>query len=205
MISNDWGDLWRSQEDGPTINSQEVLMEVRRKAVQLDRTIFWRDVTEGVAALFFAGVTFLVAARIGSPWPWLGGLFATACCAAVYVRMHRTRTQHRTIREDQPLDARLRAEIAKVGAQEELLRSVGRWYVLPLTLAAAGWMASIGLALPVSPEARATATLALAAAGATILFVLGRFVIWLNRRAADQQLRPLRIELEQLLAQVEGG
>lgn len=205
MIPNDWVDVWRSQEDGPTTDVQEVLMDVRQRAEKFDRSILWRDLREGAAALWFGGVTVLVAARMGSPWPWLGGLFATACCVGVYLRMHRTRAQHRRISEDQPLDARLRAEIAKIGAQEDLLRSVGGWYMRPLIIGTAVWMGSVGLALPFSLEAKAAATVGLAAVGAMILLVVGRFVVWLNRRAADQQLRPLRIELEQLLAQVETG
>jgi hypothetical protein len=178
-------------------------MAIRQRARKFDRSILWRDLREGAAALGFAVVTFVVAAPTGSPWPWLGALFATACCAAIYLRMHRTRARHRSAREDLPLDARLRAEIAKVGAQEELLRSVGRWYMRPLIVGAAVWMGSIGLALPLAPGARAAATLFLAGAGALILLAVGKLVVWLNRQAADHHILPLRVELEELLAQVE--
>jgi hypothetical protein len=73
----------------------------------------------------------------------------------------------------------------------------------PLIVGAAVWMGSIGLALPLAPGARAAATLFLAGAGALILLAVGKLVVWLNRQAADHHILPLRVELEELLAQVE--
>jgi hypothetical protein len=205
MATDDLVKLWRSQDDGPAPDGGEVLMEVRRRAKKFDRTILWRDLREGAAALGMTVLAVVVAILSASPWLWIGGVVVSACCAAVYLPMHRTRVRHRSTPEDQPLDARLRAEIAKVGAQEELLRSVGRWYMRPLIVGAAVWMASIGLALPLPPPYRAVAVPLLAAIGAGILLATGRFVVWLNRQAADRHLAPLRAELEVLLAQVEAA
>lgn len=204
MATDELVDLWRSQDDGPASDGREVLMEVRTRARKFDRSILWRDLREGAAALFMVVLALVSALVSGSAWPWVGALVLSACCLAVYLRMHRTRVRHRTA-EDLPLDARLRAEIAKVGAQEELLRSVDRWYMRPLILGAAVWMASIGLALPLPPPYRAVAAPLLAAIGAGILFATGRFVAWLNRLAADRHLAPLRAELEELLARVEAA
>jgi hypothetical protein len=203
MTRDDLVELWQSQEDGPPTVGEDILVEIRQRARSFDRSILWRDLREAAAALAFGVVAFVVAAPTGSPWPWLGALFVTACCAAVYLRLHRTRARHRSANEDLPLDARLRAEIAKVGAQEELLRSVGRWYMRPLILGAAVWMGSIGLAVPLAPGARAAASLFLAGVGALILLAVGKLVVWLNRQAADHHILPLRVELEELLARLE--
>lgn len=205
MSPDDLVELWRSQENGPATGGKEVLMEIRKQARKFDRTILWRDIREGVAAFGAAAVAFVIAIPTGSPWPWLGALFLSACCGAVYLRMHRTRVRHRPPREDQPLGARLRAEIAKVGAQEELLRSVGRWYIRPLTLGAVVWMASLGLAQPMPAVHPALSALLLSAAAAAILLAVGKLVARVNRLAADNHLAPLRVELEELLEQVEAG
>lgn len=198
--------LWRSQGDGPAASGEEILMDVQMRARKFDRRILWRDLGEGLAGLLMVGLTCFVAIRADAGWPpWLGALAMTGCCVWVYAHLHITRVRHRVPRTDLPLAERLRAEIDKVGDQEALLRSVPRWYLLPLAVGGVTWLGLLGLAVPVAPEQRPWTVLLLAAAAALIMAAVGWVVTRANRFAADHHLRPLRRQLEELLAQVEAA
>ena len=59
------GRLWREQpEETYVFDAREVLMQVKQRARKFDRTIWWRDAREGIAA---AAVLLWA---VWSSWSW---------------------------------------------------------------------------------------------------------------------------------------
>ncbi len=197
--------LWRSEDDAPDDRSgKELMMEIQQRAKKLDRMIFWRDARETVAAAAISAAAVVASALVPGWLPKLGALALVASLAYICHRLARAR--RRTGGEPQPLPlaAGLRAEIARVEAQSDILHKTRDWYVVPATLGGTLWAAGMAssLDLPAGDTFRAVTAVLIAAPG--IFCVAGLAVLAWNRLAIRRRLDPYRRELESLLAEVEG-
>ena len=195
--------LWQGQHESETQwNEKELLMEVQKKAKKFDRTLVWRDRREIAAALLTSSVMAVPSVMAPGWLPKVGALAVIAACAYVCVRLIRTRRRFPGPDAPMPLVDGLRAEIAKVEAQTELLDTVRDWYVLPIAAGGTVWLATLASAVPM-PIGKALGVALAIAASVFIFTVVGIGVVQLNKWAVRKQLDPYRMELEGLLAQVE--
>ena len=199
------GRLWREQEVEPhAFDAKEVLMQVKQQARKFDRTIRWRDVREAIAGAFvltFAGWSSWSA----EGWLPKAGFLALAVCGTYTVaRALRARRQHPQVREDQPLVDRLQAEVRKVEAQAELLRTVRSWYILPIAIGTTVWRATL-----VNPTGGLIGLLSemglVLVAGAAIFSLVGWGVWKLNQHALRSDLQPRLSELRDMLEEARVG
>jgi hypothetical protein len=196
----EWSRLWRNQRAPlPQERSEDVLKKVKERSRKFDRTIAWRDVREAVAGLFGAGVMVWVSWLAPGWLPKIGAAAATAGVLYVVAQLSRVRRRHALVREDLPLVERLRAEIAKVEAQADLLRSVRSWYVTPLAVGSTLWLASLVPAIGMPVGATAVGLVG-AILFSTLLFCgVGWVVVKINARAVRTELEPYRDELRRML------
>ena len=195
-----WGSLWRSQSRPiPHERSEEMLEKVKDRSRKFDRTILWRDAREALAGLFVAGVWAWVSWLAPGWWPKIGAAAATACVLYVLARLWRARRRHGQVREDLPLAERVRAEIAKVEAQADLLRTVRSWYMTPLALGSTIWLASLVPAIGLAPRLTAAGIAAAVCFSGLLFSAVGWVVVRLNNCVARTQLDPYREELQRLL------
>lgn len=197
---DEWGRLWRDQRT-PLLEerSEDMLKKVKERSRRFDRTIVWRDAREAVAGLFGASVMVWVSWLAPGWLPKIGAAAATVGVLYVIARLSRVRRRHGPVREDVPLVERLHAEIAKVEAQADLLRSVRSWYMTPLAVGSTIWLASLVPAIGM-PALATAAGLAAAVLFSTLLFyAVGWVVVKLNARAVRMELEPYCEELRQML------
>jgi hypothetical protein len=178
-------------------------MKVKERSRKFDRTIVWRDVREAVAGLFGAGVMVWMSILAPGWLPKVGAAAAVVSVAYVIARLSRVRRAHETPHEHLPLVERLRAEIAKVEAQAELLRSVRSWYVTPLAVGATVWLASLVPAIGLPAGATFAALACAVAFSATLFSAVGWFVVTINRRAVCAGLEPYMAELRRMLREAQ--
>ena len=183
-------ELWRAQriEPAPPLPDPAQLAAMKARLESLDRTVFWRDVRENIAALFVAVVfgvyLFIfpsVLARIGSSIVILSSLFVMA-----YPIWRKRRVAKAP--PDASLMESLQAELRKVEVEIALLRSVHWWYILP---------GAVGVLLFVAGLHRSLSWTVLFA---LIIVALDLFIYWINQVACDKRLVPLKRELESLLS-----
>ncbi|ANM31099.1 hypothetical protein ABI59_18240 [Acidobacteria bacterium Mor1] len=199
--------LWRDQEvDADTWNTEEILMNVKRKSERFDRTIRRRDAVEAIAGALVIGVFGWVSWQTPGIIPKLGALFASGCVVFALWKMYRVQRRNRGAREDLPLTARLKQEISRVEDQIRLLRRVVSWYVLPLAAGGTVWATTATVPVAETSLALAAASIGVVLAGSVVIFSLVGYMVWkLNQRAVERQLIPYRDELRALLDQASNG
>jgi hypothetical protein len=178
--------LWQSQEEENVTIS---LPDIRRLAARFERRIWWRNLREYVAGAVVIGI-FAIRLRLLHGWDRLPAVLVIAGASYVLVQIHR-RGSARPV----PADAGARASIQfhrlKLERQRDALRTVWRWYLLPLVPGLAATFAEAALKRGVN------ATLIGSIVLGTVLFV----GIWaLNRWGA----RKLDRKIQELQA-MEGG
>lgn len=181
------GEVWRREAGGaPARSPAEEVAAVRARATELARIVRRRDRIETGTALAMLPVFAWRAATAQHPLAALGAAIIAAACVLIPIRLHAARGGDPD--PARPVAVALRAELARIRAQERLLGSVAWWYVGPLAL---GLLLSTagGSGPPLSRAAYAASVVALSV-----------WVLRLNRRAAREELRPVAEELEGWLA-----
>ncbi len=184
------GEVWRREAGGPPARSPaEEVAAVRARAAELARVVRRRDLLETGTALAMLPLFAWRAATAQDPLSAVGAAIIAAACMLIPVRLWAAR------RGDpdpaRPVALALRAELARIRAQERLLGSVAWWYVGPIAL---GLLLSTagGSGPPLFRAAYAASVVALSA-----------WVLRLNRRAAREELGPVAEELEGWLASLD--
>lgn len=195
--------LWATQStpapnDGATnttAGDAALLKRIRADARRFERTIFWRDAREILAALFVSAVFARIAwaaHREGSPsWPcWLAATLPLG--VAIHLLVDRLRHRRpRPIPGAAILDE-LDHSLASLRHQARLLRTVFWWYLLPLGMSGTLLALQVFLYAPTPLPVRIFSAI-------TALLIIGLVHIWigrLNRRTLKTQLEPRIAELE---------
>jgi hypothetical protein len=179
-------EAWRGDAAAaPARSPAQEVAAVRAKAAELARDVRRRDRLETGVALAMVPFFAWTAVRAPHPLTALGAAIITVALVLIPVRLRMAR--HRAPEAALPVAWALRAELARVRAQERLLGTVAWWYLGPLgvgyILVKAG-----GPGSPLSKAAYAAGVVALAGG-----------LLYLNLRAVRRELRPLADELERWL------
>ena len=173
-----------------SLSDSEILQFVQETSRTFDRRIWWRDLSESLAALFvivlFGWIAWTTSglAQIGAWVLVAGGLF-------IPWHLYRTRTRHARLPADDSVANRLHAERDKVKDQIDLLRSIAVWYVGPLALGA--------LLLIIGKNGWSWWSLPQIA----VIIGVSVGVYQLNQKAVRQDLRPRHRELTDMIEQME--
>lgn len=195
MHDNALKELWRAQsiEPAPALPSSTQLAEMAKRVSSLNRTLFWRDCRENIAALFVLacfGVYFFIIpaplARVGSVIVILWSLLVMA-----YPIWRKRRVPKAA--PDASMMESLECELRKVEVEIGLLRSILWWYILPGTVGVMLFVAGLG------------SSLTFKIVFALVVIALDAFIYWLNQVAVDKRLLPLKKELQSLLHSIETG
>lgn len=190
-MSDDVTRLWQTPEEDSRDEWPDdvVLMRVRGRAAELDRTIQRRDRLEILAAAL-ASVLFMPLLFDASWVTRAGVVLFLLGSALILVKLRRARREPPD--PAAPLGEVLRAERERLHAQIRLLDSVLWWYIAPLGLGVIlVFVGSAGLSW---------ASLVYTA----VVVALGAWIRALNRDAARRELAPRRDALDRLLVELEG-
>ncbi len=197
--------LWCRQDDAPDDRSgKELMMEIQQRGAQLDRMIFWRDARETVAAVVISAAAVVASALVPGWLPKVGALALVASLAYICLRLARARRRTEQEPQPPPVTQGLRAELARVEAQRDILHKSRDWYVVPATLGGTLWAAGMATSLDLPAGDALRAVTAVLIAAPAIFTVVGLAVLAGNRLAIRRRLDPYRRKLENLLAEVEG-
>lgn len=198
MSFNDWQESWQKQpvaaEPGAA-TMVATIERVRAGARSFDRTILWRDLREGVAAIGVAGVFGLVACAktIEGARAWDAWLAAALPLGvAGFLFADRWRAQRRRPKGAASVLSEIDHALAELRHQHWLLKNVLWWYLLPL--AASGALITGQAVVMASPSPGVRAALA-----AVVLAIISgvSYPLWrLNRRLATNELAPRIAQLE---------
>jgi CubicO group peptidase (beta-lactamase class C family) len=178
--------LWQQQrfDAPPRFSGEEQIAAMKRKMKKFDRTIFWRDSRESLAAIFviaWFGVMFF---KVPALMPRIGcAIIVLAGAFVCWYPISRKRRVAKTA-PDAPVAETLRCELQKVEVQIRLLRSVLWWYLLPLGVGVLVFY----FGLQPSRSSKLGFSVFVAA--------LYGFIYWLNQHAVKKQLLPLKHEIE---------
>ena len=202
MNLDDMKKVWHDMSDSTRGTMEAFVMQVL-KAERFERQILRRDYIETAAALLVA-VGFLPALFLDFGWiSRLGVLIIMLGAAEAVIVLHWVRRKGAETPLDVPLAQYCRAERVRVERQITMLRWVAWWYIAPLIGGACLFVVGL-LGRPESPVVALLECLLLLMFG-----VLGAGVHWMNQRAVDHQLIPLRDSLQQteqdLANDVSGG
>jgi len=188
--------LWREQNfrSSPALpdEAQIALMKTRMKG--FDKTISWRDYGEVAACIFiivFFGWNLIF--RNNSVLTQAGCIVLIASAVFIAWKLIGSKRRLPKAEPDAPVFDAAKVELQKIENQIRLLKSIAWWYLLPLFVGVMmhywGAAASFGSKLGFS---------------ATVLVVY-IFIYWLNQRAVNKKLLPLKRELESLIHSAETG
>lgn len=181
--------LWRTQtiEPAPPLPGSEQLAAMQSRMNGMNRTLFWRDCRENVAALFVLvvfGAYFFIfpnpLARLGSVVVMLSSLFIVA------YPLWRKRSVPKPAPDASMVES-LESELRKVQVEILLLRSVLWWYILPCSAGVILFMAGLNTSIFYTLTVVAFA------------IAFDAFLYWINQLACERSLLPLQRDLESLL------
>jgi FtsH-binding integral membrane protein len=181
---NTMTDVWKSQ---PAERLEISLEEMRQEAQKLETKIFWRNVREYVACAlvvacfgYYASVFHSTLIRAGCGLVIAGALFAV-------LRLHKTGAA-RTVPAELAFRTCVGFHRQELERQRDLLRSVWRWYLLPLVAGMVVFLLGLfelTMQRPHTSEHARTIVIvfALTAAGCALVFVgVGKLNQWAARK-----------------------
>jgi hypothetical protein len=197
MNFENWQELWQKQP-APGAVAQDTITEtirrVRAGARSFDRTIFWRDSREVIAAIGVAAVFgFIAWAKIHEGAQAWDAIIATILPLGVagFLLVDRARARDLRPVPNGTVVAELDHAIAELRHQHALLKNVLWWYLLPLVAGAALIMSHAILMASPAWWAR----LALVGITCAVLAAVIVPVYFLNQRVAEKELWPRLEEL----------
>ncbi|MEW6306865.1 MAG: serine hydrolase domain-containing protein [Verrucomicrobiota bacterium] len=187
-------ELWRAQriESAPPLPDAAQLAGMNARLKRMDRTLFWRDCRENIAAVFVMAVFGLYfflfpapLARVGSAIVVLSGLVVMA------YPFWRKRRVPKAVPEASLMQS-LESELRKVEVEIALLRSVLWWYILPGAVGVLVFVAGLN-------HSRAMPLSVFTLPFTFFIIALDACIYWINQLACDKRLLPLKHELESFL------
>lgn len=196
MNPDNFQQAWQAQTSHtrPSIDTEIVLNEVRRKQRQFTACIFWRDVREVGVALLLVPLWFYLGLKLALPWTWYLTVPALVWIAG-FMLADRMRHRRQPPQADQPLRHCVEYSLAQVEHQIWLLRHVFWWYLLPPTLSILAFFGQLAWLARSDGWLTALVTVFLVL---VVVFVFGG-VYRLNQNAVRSVLEPRRRELAALL------
>lgn len=195
-LKNAW--LSQASPQRLTLNVELVLNEVRRNQRKFAATNFWRDVRElGVALLLLPFWIYLGISR-SLPWSWYLGV-PTLLWVAIFMITDRMRQRRRHPGPGETLRDSVESSLAQVEHQIWLLRNVGWWYLLPLTVPAVVFFAHTAW----RSHNHGLPALEVFAWKAVVFALVGWAIYRLNQHAVRKELEPRRRELQTLQTQLD--
>jgi CubicO group peptidase (beta-lactamase class C family) len=188
--------LWRGQrfETLPALPDEAHIAAMRARMRGFDRTISRRDYGEVAACIFIVGWFAWDLFSGNNSWLTQAGC-AVLVVSAVFIagRLVVSKSRLPKAEPDAPLFEAVKVELQKVENQIRLLKSVAWWYLLPLFVGVMmhRWGGSGSLLSKLVYS--------------TVVLVVYAFIHWLNRRAARNNLLPLKRGVESLLEAAEAG
>lgn len=183
--------------------------EVLKKEVQLRQQgfrslIFWRDLREVGVSLLLVPLWIFLGRFTASPWTWyltIPALLWVAGFLLVHRRVHRQTPSA----PGEPLVDCVKKSLAEVEDQIWLLRNVFWWYLLPLLASNLAFIAQV--TWNTATGGSGWWAFLVGALFSGMFFLVGAgffaavygFVYYVNQRAADLQLEPMRRDLLALL------
>jgi hypothetical protein len=202
MKFEDMQKAWQSHDASAKvmIDADVLLKEVRHNQRHFRAMIFWRDARQvGVAALLTG--LFLHWAMRDRIWPLY--IMAFTCFGVgAFMVVDRLIQRRKQPASNDSLKTCIESSLFQVNHQIWLLRNVFWWYLLPLGLGIAGFLAYLAWRVIFLEGASPSAIRLIVAVGAGCgLAYWG--VYWLNHYAVRKNLEPRRQELETLLASLD--
>ena len=184
MNLDDFKPQWQQRQRDLDGSVDHVVKRVRSRMSSFDRTIWWRDMRESIAAVALIIYYIFCLFRAGNNWLWIcgTGICILACIFIIGV-LHWARRKGKAARNDLPVKDYCKAELTRVDRQIWLLRNVHWWYLGPL------FIAIIVQVVAVTPDPSGLVIML------TFMVALFGFIYWLNQWAVKRQLLPLRREL----------
>lgn len=178
MTSHQTPDIFQRAWQSHPVDPSPSLAEIRRRATNSTRRISWRNRREQVAGLvLLLGISTNIVRGGFDGLRDIGNLLALLGVAYVMYQIH-TRGAVRPLPSALGMTAAAAFYRRELELQRDLLRSVWRWYLLPLLPGLLVFTVARGLEQP----AYWSRTIWNVAGGAVVL----RLIVWMNMRAAGR-------------------
>jgi hypothetical protein len=129
---DDLEQLWKTQPVDPAVKGEEMRQIILKKTEKFDRTIWWRNIRETVAAAVLAAMGAYGAWAQHDAFGRASSVILVAASLWIIYYMWRHGTEPPDPNPDQTLEGYQRALVLKYDHQIRLLRNVKLWYLAPL-------------------------------------------------------------------------
>ena len=183
MNLDDFKEPWQKRQRDLDGRVDHVIKKVRSRMSGFDKSIWWRDMRESLAAIVLIvwyGYSLL---QPQNWWGKCGFVLGIVACIYIIVVFNWARVKGKVARTDLPMEDYCKAELVRVDRQIWMLRNIHLTYLGPLAIALAAQIAAI------RPDLTGLIMFS------TMLMPLFGFIYWLNQIAVKAQLLPLREEL----------
>jgi hypothetical protein len=195
---DDLEQLWKTQPVDPAVKGEEMRQIILKKTEKFDRTIWWRNIRETVAAAVLAAMGAYGAWAQHDAFGRASSVILVAASLWIIYYMWRHGTEPPDPNPDQTLEGYQRALVLKYDHQIRLLRNVKLWYLAPLY--AALLTASMGTFKERAVRGALTWLDGLVPLFYTLLF---EGIWWLNEVYGVRKLERLRAQVTSGIAEGE--
>lgn len=183
--------IWKRQKSEEEMMTQEQFMMIlNNKLISMDEKIKKRDWLEISVAAITAVVCIIILFYTDSMWFRLGCFTLIAACILVTYKLQtaKKKAANQNIRPNQNFSTHLKEELAKMKAQQKLLKSVLWWYLMPIFIGLLFFV--IGSDEPLWSKL----------VYMTIVVLLYAYIWWMNRKAVSNTIEPIIEDLQEALA-----
>ena len=143
MNLDDFKEPWQQRQRALDGRVDHVIKKVRSRMAGFDRTIWWRDMRESLAAILLIVWYCYDLFQQQSALAKCGAGLGIVACVFILAVLHWARVKGKGARPDLPVEDYRWAELDRVDRQIWLLRNVHWWYLGPLLIAVAVQIAAM--------------------------------------------------------------
>ena len=187
MKEEDIKKIWQEQPTSVRIGGNEVVLSLQQELEKFEKRIRIRDIREiviGIAVIIFFGVALL---NVPYPGAKIGAAIIIVGCINIIYRLRRAQKQRPSENPLQDIRSNLLREKEKIETQISLLKTVWRWYLLPLMVGVI--LFYVSFPQPITAKVLYVAAVCLLYGG----------IWWVNHYAANRYLLPLQNKVEKML------
>lgn len=209
MLEQEIKNIWNnsSQTEHISIETSQLVKELNVKMSRIQNVIKKRDIREISASVIGMLIFMYLLYEIPFPITKLACVMSIIWFAFIIIKFRKSKTQNIKSQLDLSIKGQLSHQKHAMQYQADLLNSVAYWYAIPPFIINCVFLYGLGnpadynwtnnlaeMFLPLTLSLKTVTIIGLA-------FFYG-FIIWLSKRAADKELKPLLKKIETIQSQL---
>ncbi len=198
MLEQKLKEIWKnsSQKEHISIETSQLIKELNTKMSSIQKVIKIRDIREISASAIGMLIFIYLLYEIPFPITRLACSLSIVWFAYVIFKLRKSKTQHITSHLDLSMKDQLADQEAAIQHQADLLDSIAYWYAIPPFIINCIFLLGLGNPADYNWTNSLAGSILPLTVNLKIITIIGlaffyAFIIWINKRAARKEIKPI--------------